>query len=52
MRAIHQKDSKAVEELCSRADCLGEGNNLLRMAWQEDVHEQLEYEQDQAESGK
>ena len=36
VRAIHHKGSKAIEQLCSRGDGLGEGN-MLRAAWEEDV---------------
>ena len=51
VRAIHEKGSKAVEQLCSRGDVLGEGKNVLREAWEEDVCERLDYEKDQARSG-
>ena len=44
--------SKAIEELCGRGDkLLGEGRNLLREAWRQDVIERLEYERDQSKSG-
>ena len=40
------KNSNAVRELCECGDkILGNENNLLRVTWQEDVIERLEYEQ-------
>ena len=51
VRAIHQRDSKVIEEICSRGDDFGEENNILRTAWEEDVVERLDYEKDQANSG-
>ena len=51
VRAIHQRDSKVIEEIYSRGDDFGEENNILRTAWEEDVVERLDYEKDQANSG-
>ena len=46
------KDSKAVHELIAEGDrILGEGQNALREAWEQDVVERLEYERDQAKAG-
>ena len=46
------KDSKAIHELIAEGDrFLGEGENALREAWQQDVVDQLEYERDQAKAG-
>lgn len=46
------KNSNAVRELCECGDkILGSENNLLRVAWQQDVIERLEYEKDQCSSG-
>ena len=46
------KDSKAVQELLAEGDCvLGEQHNALRQAWQQDVHERLDYEKDQHKAG-
>ena len=45
------KDSKAVHELIAEGDrILGEGQNALGEAWEQDVVERLEYERDQAQS--
>lgn len=53
VQAIEKKGSKTVEELCSQGDAvLGQDNNLLREAWRQDVKERLDYEKDQAKSGK
>ena len=46
------KDSKAVHELIAEGDrILGEGQNALREAWEQDVVERLEIERDQAKAG-
>ena len=43
--SVNRSGSKAIEELCSRGDeLLGEGKNLLKEAWRQDVIERLEYE--------
>lgn len=52
VRLINRKGSKAVEELCLNGDkVLGQDQNLLRLAWQQDVIERLEYDKDQSSSG-
>ena len=46
------KNSNAVRELCECGDkMLGSENNLLCVAWQQDVIERFEYEKDQCSSG-
>ena len=53
LRAITaiNRDSRAIEQLCSEADkVLGDNNNLLRAAWQQDVTERLQFEKDQSTS--
>ena len=46
------KDSKTVHELITEGDrILGEGQNALWEAWEQDVVERLEYERDQAKAG-
>lgn len=46
------KDSKAVQELIAEGDrVLGEEQNALRQAWQQDVSERLDYEKDQTKAG-
>ena len=46
------KDSKTVHELITEGDpILGEGQNALREAWEQDVVERLEYKRDQAKAG-
>ena len=52
VRSVNTHGSKAIEELCGRGDkLLGEGRNLLREAWRQDVIERLDYERDQSKSG-
>ena len=50
-RIVKDRKNLSAKQLCSRGDGLGEGN-MLRAAWEEDVCERLEYEKDQAKSGR
>ena len=46
------KNSNTVRELYERGDKMfGSENNLLHVAWQQDVTERIEYEKDQCSSG-
>ena len=46
------KNSNTVRELYERGDkMLGSENNLLHVAWQQDITERIEYEKDQCSSG-
>ena len=45
--------SECVQELLAEGDrILGEDNNCLKQAWQQDVTERLEYERDQSRAGE